>query len=87
MLELVLQPANAVAVKPIEVLLITTKQAAEFLQISERTVHSLIASKQLPSVNIGKSRRIFTDDLRNFARVGVNEIKKASEGDDEDAAR
>jgi excisionase family DNA binding protein len=87
MLELVPQPANAVAVKPIEVLLITTKQAAEFLQISERTVHSLIANRQLPSIKIGKSRRIFTDDLRTFARTGVDEIKKANESDDEDAAR
>lgn len=77
------RPKNTVAVQPIEVLLITAKQAAEFLQVSERTVHSLIANQQLRSVTIGKSRRIFTDDLKAFARVGIAKIEKESAGEDD----
>ena len=61
-------------VKPVEVLLLTTKQASQALQVSERTIFYLIASAQLPSVKVGGSRRIFTDDLKTFARSGVAEI-------------
>ncbi|HEY2466706.1 MAG TPA: helix-turn-helix domain-containing protein [Terracidiphilus sp.] len=49
---------------------------AEALQISERTVFNLLASGQLPSVKIGGSRRIFTDDLKALARSGA-EIQRA----------
>lgn len=87
MLELVPQPANTVAIAPIEIQLFTIKQTAQVLQVSERTIFNLLASGQLRSVKIGGSRRVFSDDLTAFARVGVDEIKKASEGDGEDAAR
>ena len=60
-------------------LLVTTKQAAEALQVSERTVFNLLASGQRPSVKVGGSRRIFTDDLKAFARAGVAEIVKNAE--------
>ena len=59
---------NAV-IEPIEVLLLTTKQAAEALQVSERIVVNLIASGQLASVKIGGARRIFTDDLRHLPKL------------------
>lgn len=70
---------NVVAVKPIEVLLLNIEQVAAALQVSRRTVENLIASGQLPSVPIGRSRRVFSDTLREFARTGVAEIKKANE--------
>lgn len=85
MIELVPANPNAVAIQPIEVMLLTVPQVAATLQVSRRTVENLLASGQLPSVPIGRSRRVFSDTLREFARVGVDEIKKAS--DDEDAAR
>jgi excisionase family DNA binding protein len=87
MIELVPQPANAVVVAPIEIQLFTIKQTAQVLQVSERTIFNLLSSGQLRSVKIGGSRRVFSDDLKEFARVGVDEITKASEGDGEDAAR
>lgn len=66
-------------VEPIEVLLVTTKQAAQALQVSERTIFNLLASGRLPSVKVGGSRRIFTDDLKAFARAGVEEITKKAD--------
>jgi excisionase family DNA binding protein len=86
LIELVPQPANAVVVAPIEIQLYTVRQTAQVLQVSERTIFNLLASGQLRSVKIGGSRRVFSDDLKEFARVGVDAIKKASEGEDEDAA-
>jgi len=63
--------AQTAVVEPIPVLLVTTKQAAEALQVCERTVFNLLASGELPSVKVRGSRRIFTDDLKAFARVGA----------------
>jgi excisionase family DNA binding protein len=67
---------SRILVEPIEVLLVTTKQASDALQVCERTIFNLLASGQLRSVKVGGSRRIFTDDLRAFARAGVAEITK-----------
>ena len=61
---------------PIPVLLFTIPQVAHALQVSTRTVENLIGSGQLPSVTIGKSRRVMSDDLQAFARRGVPEITK-----------
>jgi excisionase family DNA binding protein len=52
---------------PIECLLVTTKQAAQALQISERTVANLIKSGRLHSTKIGAARRIDLADLRRLA--------------------
>ena len=61
---------------PIEVLLLTVPQAAQALQLSTRTIENLIASGQLKSLKVGGTRRIFSDDLRDFARVGAEVIER-----------
>lgn len=38
--------------------LATPKQAAKMLAVSKQTITRMIASKRMPSVKIGKSRRI-----------------------------
>ena len=52
-------------------LLITTKQAAEALQVSEGTIHNLIKAGQLESLLIGGCRRISFDDVKALARNGA----------------
>ncbi len=60
------------ATSPIPVLaLLTTKQAAETLQISERHIFNLIRDKRLPVVKLGKSLRIHPEALAEFARTGT----------------
>jgi excisionase family DNA binding protein len=60
----------------IEPLLLTTKQVASALGISERSVFTHIASGKLPSVRIGASRRVRVQDLEGFTQSGLQ-----SEGD------
>jgi excisionase family DNA binding protein len=50
----------------IEPLLLTTKQVASALGISERSVFTHIAAGKLPSVRIGASRRVRVQDLEGF---------------------
>jgi excisionase family DNA binding protein len=64
-----MQPDQTAA--PIEVLLYTVPQVAKILQVSERTVHNLIYRGQLAPVYLGKSLRIFSDDLEQLARTGT----------------
>lgn len=51
---------------------LTTRQTAEFLGLSARTVFNLTATGQLPAVKIGAAVRYRPADLREFvaARVG-----------------
>jgi excisionase family DNA binding protein len=51
----------------LEVILVTTKQAAQALQVSERTIANLIKSGKLHSTLIGTARRIDLNDLRRLA--------------------
>jgi excisionase family DNA binding protein len=59
-----MQPAPQ---EPITAWCITPKQAAEILNLSERTIHNHIKSGALKSTLIGGSRRIWIDDLLAFA--------------------
>jgi len=70
-----MQPDHTV--QPIEVLLYTVPQVAKMLQVSTRTVFHLIARGQLPTVKIGTSLRIFSDELLHFARTGTRRIAEA----------
>jgi len=65
------QSQSTTVAEPIQLLLLTTKQVSEALGVSERTVFSLIASGELPSVKVRGCRRVFSDDLRAFAKVGT----------------
>jgi excisionase family DNA binding protein len=58
-----------VAFEPIQQML-TIRQAAQSLQLSERTVASMVASGTLASVKIGSARRIAADALRSVAKTG-----------------
>ena len=60
-------------------LLHTLNDVAESLRLSRRTVESLIASGQLRSVTIGRSRRVNADDLAEFAARGTGEAIAESE--------
>jgi excisionase family DNA binding protein len=57
--------------QPVEWLLITVRQTAEALQISERTVHTLVDEGKLESIKIGGSRRIPMDAVRLLAKTGA----------------
>jgi excisionase family DNA binding protein len=59
------QPQNPGAV------LLTIKQAAAQLQISERTIFRLIEKGELNSISIGKSLRIHPEELERIAREGI----------------
>lgn len=62
-----MQPAPQ---EPITAWCITPKQAAEILNLSERTIHTHIKSGVLKSSRVGGARRIWIDDLMTFARAG-----------------
>lgn len=46
--------------------LITTVQAAEIIGLSRSKLYELLASRELPSVRIGRARRIDLQDLERF---------------------
>lgn len=52
---------------------LTTREVAERLQLSERTVYRLIASRELPAVRFGGQYRIPVDALKRrlMVREGV----------------
>jgi excisionase family DNA binding protein len=64
-----MQPARQ---PPLTAWLITVKQAAQILSVSTRTVNYLIADGNLPSVKIGGARRIWLDELLNWARSSTD---------------
>jgi excisionase family DNA binding protein len=49
-------------------LLLTVSQAASRLSVSERTGWNLVRSGRLPSVKIGKSRRVPADAVEQFVQ-------------------
>ena len=60
-----------------QIFLVTTKQAAEILQVSERTIWNRITGGHLKPVKIGRATRLLSDELVEFMRVGAVEIAKA----------
>jgi excisionase family DNA binding protein len=50
----------------VEKLLYDTREAAQLLSISRTKIYELMASGQLLSVRIGRSRRIPAEELRRF---------------------
>ena len=49
------------------------KEVAEALNCSRSKTYELIASRELPSITIGKSRRVTPDQLRATLRRKVQE--------------
>lgn len=71
-----LSESQAVVVAPARVALLDTKQAAQVLGVSWRTIQNLIASGQLPSITVGRLRRISVDAIEDFAKNGAVRIAK-----------
>ena len=55
-------------------LLLTITEACQVLAISRSKFYDLLSSGHLPSVHIGRSRRIRMTDLEEFVKVGGNEF-------------
>jgi excisionase family DNA binding protein len=51
-------------------LLLTITEACQVLAISRSKLYGLLNSGHLPSVHIGRSRRIRMTDLEDFVKVG-----------------
>ncbi len=49
-----------------DVRLITVEDAAERLSICRTKLYELIARGELPTIKIGRSRRVWMEDLRTF---------------------
>lgn len=69
---------------PVTRLLLTTREAAETLSISERTLWTLTNSGAVESVRIGRAVRYSVEDLRNYIernRTGrIQNSDSSSEG-------
>jgi excisionase family DNA binding protein len=63
--------------RTVEPLLLTVRQAAKVLSISERTLWSLTARGEIPAVRFGRSVRYDPADLRRWIESAKN-FQKAS---------
>jgi excisionase family DNA binding protein len=52
--------------------LLTTRQVAELLQVSQRTIERLIRCKELPALKVGRQWRIRSSQLAKWIE-GLNE--------------
>ncbi len=59
-------PMSAFVPPPPPDLLLTCTQAAAVLSLSRATVQRLVASGELPSVTVGRARRIPVSDLQAY---------------------
>jgi len=71
-MEFAIQPRSQA---PIEMLLVTVKQAAEIIQVSERTIHKFVASGKLPSVKFGAIRRVELSAIKVLIASGRKETR------------
>jgi|SRR5579859_5262065 len=62
---------HATKTRGIELLLVTIKQAAEALQVSEGTIVNLLKEGRLGSIKIGDARRIPLDAIKLLATTGA----------------
>ncbi len=59
----------------IEPMLLTARQAARVLSISERTLWSLTKDGQIPAVRIGRAVRYDPEDLRRWINLAKDSQK------------
>lgn len=52
---------------------LTVPEVMEALKLSRFTVHNLIRSRELPSITIGRARRIPAESLRTFMETKLEE--------------
>ena len=57
----------------VEPMLLTARQAARLLAISERTLFTITKAGELPAVRIGRSVRYSVDALREYIRRSSEE--------------
>ena len=62
------KPPASVAVAPMDKLLVSRKEAAQLLSITERSVEYLVATRRLSTWRIGARALIPMGDVRRFAR-------------------
>ena len=55
---------------PVQKLLLTVPEAGRALAISRSKMYGLLNSGHLPSVHIGRSRRVRVSDIENFVKNG-----------------
>jgi excisionase family DNA binding protein len=55
---------------PVQKLLLTVPEAGRALAISRSKMYDLLNSGYLPSVHIGRSRRVRMSDIENFVNCG-----------------
>jgi len=57
--------------------LLTFRQVAKSLGVTERTVYSYVVSGELPAIRLGRLRRIHPDDLASFVekKRKVNHVR------------
>jgi len=55
---------------PVQKLLLTVPEAGRALAISRSKMYDLLNSGHLPSVHIGRSRRVRVSDIENFVNNG-----------------
>jgi excisionase family DNA binding protein len=55
---------------PVQKLLLTVPEAGRALAISRSKMYDLLNSGHLPSVHIGRSRRVRVIDIQNFVNNG-----------------
>jgi excisionase family DNA binding protein len=61
-----------------QAILLRMREAAELLAISERTLWSIVARKELPAVRVGRLVRIRRADLEAWAAARASTRKSAS---------
>lgn len=66
------------AVVPVSVTLLTIKETARALSVSKGTIETLVRTRQLPSIKLGRARRIRVADLGEFAKTGITQIGAAT---------
>jgi excisionase family DNA binding protein len=55
---------------PVQKLLLTVPEAGRALAISRSKMYDLLSTGHLPSVHIGRSRRVRVCDIQNFVNSG-----------------
>lgn len=56
--------------------LLTMKQVAQILSVTERTVASLVGNGTLPSIKLGSARRIHREALNEFVKNGTPNVRQ-----------
>lgn len=68
-----------------ERLLLRPAEAAELLGISRSRIYELIASRVLPTIRVGLSRRIPAEALRRWVEQQIPELAAPRDRDDQES--